>query len=101
MFHGDDFGLQLDQHAGEGLLQIVGEIEDEFDIAEDDGDIFGLPDRSFRIKGDTSIERVSEAFGVALSDADFDYEKALLDRWEVRSLGGGCPIPFAKEFVFR
>ena len=28
-----------------------------------------------------------------------EYEKALLDRWEVRSLGGGCPIPFAKEFV--
>ena len=28
-----------------------------------------------------------------------DYEKALLDRWEVHSLGGGCPIPFAKEFV--
>jgi purine nucleoside permease len=27
-----------------------------------------------------------------------DYEKALLDRWEVQSLGGGCPIPFAKEF---
>ena len=28
-----------------------------------------------------------------------DYEKALLDRWEVHSLGGGCPIPFAKEFL--
>ena len=28
-----------------------------------------------------------------------DYEKALLDRWEVHSLGGGCPVPFAKEFV--
>ena len=27
------------------------------------------------------------------------YEKALLDRWEVHSLGGGCPIPFAKEFI--
>lgn len=27
-----------------------------------------------------------------------DYEKALLDRWEVHSLGGGCPVPFAKEF---
>jgi hypothetical protein len=27
-----------------------------------------------------------------------DYEKALLDRWEVKSLGGGCPVPFAKEF---
>ncbi len=28
-----------------------------------------------------------------------DYQKALLDRWEVRAMGGGCPIPFAKEFV--
>jgi hypothetical protein len=28
-----------------------------------------------------------------------DYEKALLDRWEVHSLGGGCPVPFAKEFL--
>ena len=28
-----------------------------------------------------------------------DYEKALLDRWEVHSLGSGCPIPFAKEFL--
>ena len=28
-----------------------------------------------------------------------DYEKALLDRWEVHSLGGRCPIPFAIEFI--
>ena len=28
-----------------------------------------------------------------------DYQKALLDRWEVRAMGGSCPIPFAKEFV--
>ena len=28
-----------------------------------------------------------------------DYQKAVLDRWEVRSLGGGCPVPFAKEFM--
>ncbi len=27
-----------------------------------------------------------------------DYQKAVLDRWEVQALGGGCPIPFAKEF---
>jgi purine nucleoside permease len=27
-----------------------------------------------------------------------DYQKAVLDRWEVRSLGSGCPVPFAKEF---
>jgi hypothetical protein len=28
-----------------------------------------------------------------------DYEKTLLDRWEVHALGGGCPVPFAKEFL--
>ena len=28
-----------------------------------------------------------------------DYQKVLLDRWEVHSLGGGCPVPFAKEFL--
>ncbi len=28
-----------------------------------------------------------------------DYEKALLDRWEVHSLGGGCTVPFSKEFL--
>ena len=69
----DEFGRTAGLITIEDVLeQIVGEIEDEFDIAEDEGDIFGLPDRSFRIKGDTSIERVSEAFGVTLSDADFD-----------------------------
>jgi magnesium and cobalt transporter len=52
------------------LEQIVGEIEDEFDIAEDEGDIFGLADRTYRVSGDTSIERVSEAFGVALNRTD-------------------------------
>lgn len=28
-----------------------------------------------------------------------DFEKALLDRWEVHSLGGGCTVPFSKEFL--
>ena len=28
-----------------------------------------------------------------------EYQKAVLDRWEVQALGGGCPIPFAKEFL--
>ena len=69
----DEFGRTAGLITIEDVLeQIVGEIEDEFDIAEDDGDIFGLPDRSFRVSGDTSIERVSEAFGVAIGDADFD-----------------------------
>src|SRR6476659_276344 len=58
------------------LEQIVGEIEDEFDIAEDEGDIFGLADRTYRVSGDTSIERVAEAFGIVFDDEvlseDFD-----------------------------
>ncbi|MCJ7799452.1 MAG: CBS domain-containing protein, partial [Polaromonas sp.] len=54
------------------LEQIVGEIEDEFDIAEDEGDIFGLTDHTYRVSGDTSIERVNEAFGVLLPETDFE-----------------------------
>ena len=69
----DEFGRVAGLITIEDVLeQIVGEIEDEFDIAEDEGDIFGLADHSYRVSGDTSIERVSEAFGVALVDADFD-----------------------------
>ena len=69
----DEFGRVAGLITIEDVLeQIVGEIEDEFDIAEDEGDIFGLPDRSYRVSGDTSIERVSEAFGVMLLDADFE-----------------------------
>jgi magnesium and cobalt transporter len=67
----DEFGRVAGLITIEDVLeQIVGEIEDEFDIAEDDGDIFGLPDRSYRVSGDTTIERVEDAFGVKLSGAD-------------------------------
>ncbi len=69
----DEFGRVAGLITIEDVLeQIVGEIEDEFDIAEDEGDIFGLPDKTYRVSGDTSIERVSEAFGVKLLDADFE-----------------------------
>jgi magnesium and cobalt transporter len=69
----DEFGRTAGLITIEDVLeQIVGEIEDEFDVAEDDGDIFGLPDRSFRVSGDTSIERIEEAFGVRLASADPD-----------------------------
>ena len=69
----DEFGRVAGLITIEDVLeQIVGEIEDEFDIAEDEGDIFGLSDRTYRVSGDTSIERVNEAFGVRLPDTDFE-----------------------------
>lgn len=73
----DEFGRVAGLITIEDVLeQIVGEIEDEFDIEEDEGDIFGLADRTYRVSGDTSIERVEDAFGVTLADGsealDFD-----------------------------
>ena len=76
----DEFGRTAGLITIEDVLeQIVGEIEDEFDTGSDEGDIYSLADGSFRVSGDTSIERVSEAFGIdvlaALPDRetlDFD-----------------------------
>jgi magnesium and cobalt transporter len=67
----DEFGRVAGLITIEDVLeQIVGEIEDEFDIAEDNGDIFTLADRTYRVNGDTTIERVEDAFGVKLSGRD-------------------------------
>ena len=69
----DEFGRVAGLITIEDVLeQIVGEIEDEFDIAEDDGDIFALADRTYRVSGDTPIERVNDAFSVTLSGSDPD-----------------------------
>ncbi len=69
----DEFGRVAGLITIEDVLeQIVGEIEDEFDIAEDKGDIFGLPDRSYRVSGDALIERVNDAFSVTLAGSDPD-----------------------------
>jgi magnesium and cobalt transporter len=69
----DEFGRVAGLITIEDVLeQIVGEIEDEFDVVEDEGDIFGLADRTYRVSGDTSIERVSEAFGVKLELSEDD-----------------------------
>jgi magnesium and cobalt transporter len=73
----DEFGRVAGLITIEDVLeQIVGEIEDEFDIEEDEGDIFGLADRTYRVSGDTSIERVREAFGadIVVSDGEQEFD---------------------------
>ncbi|MGL4809787.1 MAG: transporter associated domain-containing protein, partial [Giesbergeria sp.] len=67
----DEFGRVAGLVTIEDVLeQIVGEIEDEFDIPEEEGDIFALADRTYRVSGDTPVERVSEAFGVQIEGSD-------------------------------
>ncbi len=69
----DEFGRVAGLITIEDVLEeIVGEIEDEFDVAEDEGDVFALADSTWRVSGDTSIERINESFGLKLSEDDFD-----------------------------
>jgi magnesium and cobalt transporter len=97
----DEFGRVAGLITIEDVLeQIVGEIEDEFDIPEDEGDIFALADHTYRVAGDTPIERVAEAFGIAFDaparGEDFDTIGGLIahamghvpKRGERHALGG-------------
>jgi magnesium and cobalt transporter len=69
----DEFGRVAGLITIEDVLeQIVGEIEDEFDTSEDDGDVFALAERTFRVSGDTPIERVNEVFSLQLAGSDPD-----------------------------
>ena len=72
----DEFGRTAGLITIEDVLEeIVGEIEDEFDIDGDEGDIFALADNTWRVAGDTPLERVNDSFGVHLgADPDGDLE---------------------------
>jgi magnesium and cobalt transporter len=67
----DEFGRTAGLITIEDVLEeIVGEIEDEFDDHATEGDIYALADKTWRVSGDTPIERVEESFGVALKTRD-------------------------------
>lgn len=54
------------------LEQIVGEIEDEHDVDEDDMDIRAINDQQFIVKALTPIEDFNEHFHTDFSDEEFD-----------------------------
>lgn len=71
----DEFGRVAGLVTIEDVLEeIVGEIEDEFDLPEDEGDIFALADNSYRVAGDARVEHVSEEFETSLHASDPDAE---------------------------
>jgi magnesium and cobalt transporter len=71
--------LVVDEYGGvSGLVtiedvieQIVGEIDDEFDV-EDDHNIRKDGEREFTVRGATRIDEFNEYFGVELPDDEFD-----------------------------
>lgn len=93
----DEFGRVAGLITIEDVLEeIVGEIEDEFDDDEEEGDIFSLADGTWRISGDTPIARINEHFDLQLPDDDVDTVGGLIahemghvpKRGELHSLQG-------------
>jgi len=63
----DEFGRTAGLITIEDVLEeIVGEIEDEFDTDDDEGDIFALTDGSWRVAGTTPVEQINAYFGAEL-----------------------------------
>ncbi len=54
------------------IEQIVGDIDDEFDIEEDDQNIRKEAEHQYAVRGVTRLEEFNDYFGTTLADEDFD-----------------------------
>lgn len=54
------------------LEQIVGDIEDEFDIEEEEDNIIAAPDGTYRVRALTEIEQFNQFFDTEFTDDDAD-----------------------------
>jgi len=60
------------------LEQVVGEIEDEYDLDETDANIQPARDGGYRVRAQTAIADFNATFGTRFSDAEFDTVGGLL-----------------------
>jgi magnesium and cobalt transporter len=69
----DEFGQTAGLITIEDVLEeIVGEIEDEFDVADGQSSVYTLADGSYRVAGDGTIEEINEVFGLDLPATEFE-----------------------------
>ena len=62
------------------LEQIVGEIEDEYDIDGEEETIQAMSDTEFVVKGQTEVEEFNEYFSVSINEQDLDTIGGILMR---------------------
>lgn len=58
------------------MEELVGEIEDEYDVAEDDVEV--MPDGSYIINGDTEIDFLNDKYELGLPEGDFETMAGLI-----------------------
>jgi len=86
----DEFGRIAGLLTIEDVLEeIVGEIEDEFDVADGESAVYTLADGSYRVAGDGPIAEVNRIFGLALPEEGVAPGQACVVYDGPRVLGGG------------